>query len=411
MLTQHPEAAPDSLLSLAVNSALAVAARADVLISRDFWRDRAISLGEQLALAKDDLAHRLAEDSELAQIVGEACTLPPGKRFAGLGAILARTVPSVAWMVVTGAERELLVAASALLATLPQLADNGPLAECVREQRVIVRTSGQQLLDNEDCFFADFSGYICLPFSHGAVALATSRDAPPEAVAHLERLAHALDPVFERWLAEAENERLQKLVRSLGLRMFTAIDNERQRIARDLHDDQAQLLTAARIALQTDPAAARSILKQLDDALRKRVRELRPATFGRTKLIDAIGLELDRLAAAEIKGKLLGVRVIATLSRPAQELCYQILREAFSNVLRHSAAHNVTVSIGRTDDKVILYIDDDGVGSAKREAGTLASKSGLGLTGMAERLQLMGGALRLDRVDGKTRVTAEIPQF
>ncbi len=412
LLTLHPEAASDSLLSLAANSALAIAARADLLVSRDFWRERAMSLGEQMALAKDNLAERLASDSEQTRVVAEARKLPPGKRFPGLGAVLAQAGASGAWIVVTRADRELRVAAaSAPLATLPQLTDDGPLAGCIREQRVIIRNSGPRLLDHEDRFFADFPGYICLPFSHGAIALATSRDIPPEARARLDQLTRALDPVFERWLAEAEIERLQELVRSLGLRMFTAIDSERQRIARDLHDDQAQLLTAARLALETDQQQARAILKQLDEALRRRVRELRPATLGRTKLVDAIGLELDRLAAAGIKGRLLGSRRAATLNRSAQELCYQILREAFSNILRHSGARNVTVSIRRIDDKVILHVDDDGVGPARESAGSLAGKSGMGLTGMAERLQLMGGTLSLDRLDGKTRLTAEIPQF
>jgi signal transduction histidine kinase len=88
-----------------------------------------------------------------------------------------------------------------------------------------------------------------VPLSSGAIALAASSTITPALVAGLERLGRALGPIVDRWLAEEESDRRQRLVRSLGLRLFGAIDGERTRIARDLHDHQAQLLTAARIVL------------------------------------------------------------------------------------------------------------------------------------------------------------------
>jgi signal transduction histidine kinase len=208
--------------------------------------------------------------------------------------------------------------------------------------------------------------------------------------------------------AKAEVKQLHKLARDLGQRLFTAIDDERRRIARDLHDDQAQLLMAARISLETDPAQARLVLKQLDEALRQRVRLLRPATLGRTGLLAALRFELNRLTAAGIKGKLVGGKVTAALSRPAQELCYKVSREAVSNVLRHSEAKNVTIRLARAGRVAILQVDDDGSGEPPSEKST---RSGVGLLGMAERLELMGGSLKLERIGQNTRLTAEIPQL
>ena len=77
--------------------------------------------------------------------------------------------------------------------------------------------------------------------------------------------------------------------------MFAAIDEERARIARDLHDDQAQLLAAAKMALDGPHDAARTIFKQVEEELRRKTRELRPATLGNALLDDAIERELARV--------------------------------------------------------------------------------------------------------------------
>jgi signal transduction histidine kinase len=194
--------------------------------------------------------------------------------------------------------------------------------------------------------------------------------------------------------------------------MFAAISDERHRIARDLHDHLAQLLAAARIALAADPDEARGILKQLDDALRLRVRELRPATLGRSNLREALRYEIRRLADAGIKARLLHPEWTKRIPRAIQELCYQITREAFSNVIRHAGATRVEVSTERRAGRVFLWIDDNGKGLAARtiEPNSAGGGASMGLSGMAERLELMGGKLKLERLASVTRLTAEIPE-
>jgi len=209
--------------------------------------------------------------------------------------------------------------------------------------------------------------------------------------------------------ARAEIERLQQLVRELALGSFNAVEDERRRIARDLHDEQAQLLAAARIALKAAPAQVPQILKELDTALRKCVRELRPAALGRLDLAAGLRIEIERLADAGIKTSFTGQRVIAQLSRPVQELCYKITREAVSNILRHSGARRVELDLALSDDEAVLRINDDGRGGFDSSARRTAP--GIGLAGMAERLELMGGSLKLERAGDKTQLIARVPHF
>jgi signal transduction histidine kinase len=264
-----------------------------------------------------------------------------------------------------------------------------------------------------DRLFAGFARYLCVPCGQAAIALATRRKVEPAAVTALERLAARLSPIVDKWLIEAEVERLRRLVRGLGLRMFGAVDHERQRIARDLHDHQAQLLSAARIALEADPARTRGILRELDESLRQQLREIRPAALGRSTLREVLGVEIDRLANAGIRGKLFLPGRAMKLARPIQELCYQVAREACSNIIRHAGANRVALSIARRDGQVVLRVEDNGKGLPTRgEPSTVGKeRAGVGLAGMEERLELMGGSLKIERLGKITQLTAEIPEL
>ena len=189
--------------------------------------------------------------------------------------------------------------------------------------------------------------------------------------------------------------------------MFAAIDEERARIARDLHDDQAQLLAAAKIALDGPPEAARSIFKQVEEELRRKTRELRPTSIGNASLDEAIEHEFGRLNRAGVQAKFVYLGNGGTaenISRPVQQLCFQVVREALSNVIRHARAKSVQVKIESIHAAARVSISDDGRGidNAKGE--------GTGLTGVRERLELMGGTLIVESRAGRTTVVAEIPE-
>ncbi len=253
---------------------------------------------------------------------------------------------------------------------------------------------------SEDKIFG--GSYVCIPFEAGAIAL-SSRNAHASA-ADAEAIVERLAPFVASWVMEREAARRSALVRQLALRMFAAIDEERARIARDLHDDQAQLLAAAKIALGGQREEARTIFKQVEEELRRKTRDLRPATLGNASLDDAIGREFAQLKRAGVTATLIHNGPAERFSRPVQQLCFQIAREALSNVIKHAHANSVQITVEKIDSAARVSISDDGCGI---ESG---NSDGIGLAGVRERLELMGGRLTVHSRAGRTTVVAEIPE-
>ena len=204
-------------------------------------------------------------------------------------------------------------------------------------------------------------------------------------------------------LARRELARMAALVRTLGERMFRAVDSERARIARDLHDDHAQIIAAAKLALDADRAAARSILTRLETQLRARIRNLKPAALGGRSLAVALRAELQRLKDAGLKTRLVGAAVIRRIPPAVQQACYHAAREAVSNILRHARAARAEARLEHCGALVRLTISDDGAGAKS------ADSDGIGLNGLAERLELIGGTIQFTSRPGATRLVVEIP--
>lgn len=92
------------------------------------------------------------------------------------------------------------------------------------------------------------------------------------------------------------------------------------------------------------------------------------------------------------------------ISRPVQQLCFQVVRESLSNVIRHAHAKSVKVTIESRDAATRVSITDNGCGIGAK-AG-----EGVGLVGVRERLELMGGSLTVKSRAGRTTVVAQIPE-
>jgi len=163
-----------------------------------------------------------------------------------------------------------------------------------------------------------------------------------------------------------------------------------------------------KIALEGGREEARGIFKQIDDELRRKTRELRPAMLGRATLVEAIEREFRRLANAGICAKFVhtGVDHENEISRPVQQLCFQVVREALSNAIRHARAKSVEVRLERTGASARISVIDDGRGIESSSNG-----EGTGLSGMRERLELMGGSLTIQSRAGRTTIMAEIPEL
>jgi len=213
--------------------------------------------------------------------------------------------------------------------------------------------------------------------------------------------------------AEAEDLR-NRLVEQV----MTAQDEERRRIARELHDETGQSLTALLVGLRTIEGS-RTAAQAIE--LAQRLRETTAQTLidvGRLwrglhpGVLDELGLAaaVSRHAGEFAQAHRIAVTVQTEgldadgLSPLLQATVYRVLQEALTNVARHAGARSVSVRLVRGADSVELRVQDDGAGFKPGNSGRL------GLRGMRERAALLGGSVRVDSHPGAgTTITARIP--
>ncbi len=204
-------------------------------------------------------------------------------------------------------------------------------------------------------------------------------------------------------------------LRKLSRRLIEAQETERRAIARELHDDLGQVLTALRINMVTRHGDDAESLALVDGALarlRGLAQQLRPA------LLDEQGLAASLRWYVERESKRAGLEASLTVEarepRPPVTLevaVFRIVQEALTNVIRHAAATRVAISVSYSNDALHLIMRDDGrgfdVAAARKRATTGASQ---GLINMYERVALAGGELTIDSAPGEgTSVELRVP--
>jgi two-component system sensor histidine kinase UhpB len=218
-------------------------------------------------------------------------------------------------------------------------------------------------------------------------------------------LAGALNTMLDR----LETERRESARRALA-----AQEAERLRIARELHDEVGQTLTA--VALQVEraatvgaqPQALAEIMTALNSSLddvRRIARELRPEALddlGLTDALIALCLRVERQSAIKVTRELEGN--LPPLSKEVELVVYRVAQEALTNALRHANASEVRVALRSERQAVFLSVEDDGDGMAVTET------HGNGLRGMRERAMLIQGDLEVTTVaHGGVKVALEVP--
>jgi len=213
----------------------------------------------------------------------------------------------------------------------------------------------------------------------------------------------------------AENREVTRLIQA-------GIEDERKRVARELHDELGQSVTAIRLiatsiarggddgqAAGVAPGAAKinEIAAGLYDSVHRIVRELRPAVLEQPDLAAALadlGREWrvrhqDIELLLELEGDLGDLGEALTLA------AFRSVQEALTNVLKHAAARRVRLAVGRHGGRLEAVVEDDGSGSAADLGG-----SGHGLVGMRERVAALGGSLEAaPRAEGGFRVRIVLP--
>lgn len=213
--------------------------------------------------------------------------------------------------------------------------------------------------------------------------------------------------------------RAEREAHSLGGRLITAHEDERRRLARELHDDVTQRLAvlaieAAKIETSGDPAnrlalgAVRDGLVDLSEDVHALSYQLHPSIIEDLGLVEALKAECDRVAHQETIDVALDFGSLhAKLPSDAAICLFRVAQEALRNVVRHAGASTVNVSLHADDAGLTLCVRDNGAGfddSGKRD------RASLGLASMRERVRLQGGRIDIESTPGRgTAVIAWIP--
>ena len=237
------------------------------------------------------------------------------------------------------------------------------------------------------------------------------------------RILGTVHDITERKLAAEEIQNSHRALRALSARLEAAREEEARRIAREIHDELGQALTALKLDLswlanrlakaggcsQPFSAKLKAMTQVVDDSIgsmRRIATELRP------RVLDALGLAAACEWQTHEFTERTGINCARTI-RPVTvddqraTALFRILQEALTNVVRHAHATLVTVSLCRRGADVILRVADNGRGVSDAEAH---DGMGFGLLGMRERALVFGGTVRIRGARGRgTTITARIP--
>jgi signal transduction histidine kinase len=249
----------------------------------------------------------------------------------------------------------------------------------------------------------------------------------------LPREQELLAAAAERCLMAAEKARLvedlaqrEEQVRGLAEHMLHVEEMERRRISRELHDEAGQSLLCIRLQMElleqelpegegewkTKLRDAREMTERTILEMRRLISALSPAVLEQLGLGAALRQLVNRFQrlhpTCQIK---LHLAKMGVLPQQVEVISYRLLQECFNNIGKHSGATHVNISLVSADGKLRLVVDDNGVGFNIDEA--LAKRESFGLSGMRERVALLGGEFHVEsRTEGAkrgTKISIELP--
>lgn len=235
------------------------------------------------------------------------------------------------------------------------------------------------------------------------------------------RFISIFSDITERKRNEQELQEHQSRLRELAEFLQTVREEERSRIARELHDELGQSLTALRIdlnwlrgkcggageAVGERLGASLGLVERTVEAVRRISEDLRP------RMLDDLGLAAAVEHHAARFSERTGIAVDLAMNREEFDLdgrtataIFRVVQEALTNIARHAGASRATVRIDESDDSIQLAIEDDGRGLVQD-----AGRKTFGLLGMRERIKMLGGELEIAGAPGRgTRIEARIPK-
>jgi signal transduction histidine kinase len=225
-----------------------------------------------------------------------------------------------------------------------------------------------------------------------------------------EQIGAALDTIDLTARLEARTADLERL----SARMLQQHEEQRSRLARELHDETAQVFAALKLQLgslrESVPADLHPRLERLTglvgagvDSIRRVSEDLRPTVLddlGLLPALQALATQFSQWSAIPVTFR--APESLGGLSNDAELAIFRAAQEALSNVARHAGAKRATLEITRSNGVVTMVIEDDGAGMPpERMNGISALPGRSGLFGMRERLTALGGGLRLEAADNQ----------
>ncbi|MEI6152855.1 MAG: PAS domain S-box protein [Deltaproteobacteria bacterium] len=219
-----------------------------------------------------------------------------------------------------------------------------------------------------------------------------------------------IEDITQQKIIEDKLQNTMKQLKTLSRRLLEVQEAERRYIARELHDEIGQVLTAVKINLQAAERSAdaeSSVMVPLKESIKivdrlfQQVRslsiELHPSILDDLGLLAALRWYIDWISRqGGMRGQFVTKFTKERLSPVFEITCFRIVQESLTNILRHAKAKNVFVELGEYNGELHLRVKDDGVGFDVRNAREKALKGkSLGLLGMEERVMLAGGRIEI----------------
>lgn len=242
-----------------------------------------------------------------------------------------------------------------------------------------------------------------------------------------DRLVRALRYAIERHRAERQLRQSTTQLRALTGHLETVREEERTRIARELHDQLGQMLTGLTMdvswlnkrlkdekqandlsPLLTKTQSMTALIDEIFDALRRLITELRPAVLDHLGLVAALQWQAEEFQRRTgLVCNFVGSVKQMTLDSAGTTALFRMVQEALANVIRHAKATRVTIRLEEEREGLRLAVEDDGRGITDTEA---AGRSSFGILGLRERVALLGGSMTLHGQPGQgTTFTVYIP--
>jgi signal transduction histidine kinase len=255
------------------------------------------------------------------------------------------------------------------------------------------------------------------------VAISESEDRFRKLAETLESEVQIRTEELELRNADVVNQ--SELLRDLSRRLLQVQDEERRRIARELHDSAGQILAALSMNLARIAQLARSAGSDLVDAaedshqlvldLTQEIRTmsylLHPPLLDETGLAEAVRWYIQGLS--ERNGLEIHFNVTEDFGRMTREVelvMFRLVQECLTNIHRHSGSKRASIRMGRENGKIFLEVQDEGKGiSPERLAEIQAKGSGVGITGMRERVRQFGGQMHMESNGRGTTIAFTLP--